>query len=107
VGEILFSSTLDRTFIVRIESYTPHSVGANTAAQFSVSTCSNSSGFVEEEVKQFVGNSEVGGLLELLERSEADEHFKEGEGGFDGGERSRLGGVLRERRRSVLRGGWD
>lgn len=35
-------------------------------------------GFFEEEVEEFVADGEVGLLLELLERGEAEEGFEEG-----------------------------
>ena len=100
VLEVLLSAALDGTFVVGVEAYTQAGLAADTAAQLRVASCAHGAALGEEEGEEFVWDGKVGGLLELLEGGEADQHFEEGEGGLDRGEgrvcRVLLGCVLWE-----------
>jgi hypothetical protein len=69
---IVFSTSFDRTFVVRVKSYAPTSLGAQAFSFLGVGIGgARGRGFGEKECEEFVGNGEMGGLLELLKRNKS------------------------------------
>ena len=81
--QIFLSSPLDRTLIIRIETHSPHCIMTKPLSVVFVRARAGGRAVFEEEVEEFVFDGEVGFLAELLEGGEFEEHFEEGEGGFD------------------------
>lgn len=80
---VLLSTSLDRTLVVWVEADSHTCLATNASAQISVAPRAYRAAIGQEEVEEFIGNSEVGRLLKLLKSSKADQHLKKGQGSFD------------------------
>ena len=88
LGLVGLAAALDGAFVVGVEADFGCGFVAQADSVLGVGAGAGGAGggVGEEEVEEFVGDGEVGLLLELLEGGEAEEGFEEGEGGADCGD---------------------
>ena len=82
---IVLAPPLHGALIIRIKPYFPPRFTSQPLSLLGIWAGAGGArvGVGEEEVEEFVGDGEVGLLLELLEGGKTEEDFKEGEGGVD------------------------
>jgi hypothetical protein len=76
VLELNAVAKLDRALVVWVKAHPHACLATGTPTKFRVSARTHRAAFRKEEVKILVRNGKVGVLLELLQRSETDQHFE-------------------------------